>query len=72
MFGYKVETKLVKENKKSTTEAPAPLVNAEDVQRVAKNVVKYIAIGAGAVMVTATVLDTISKIVVSKSTKEDR
>ena len=64
MFGRHLEVKLVK-NSKETTEATTPLVNPEDVRRIAKDVVKYVTIGAAALMATATVLDTVSKITVN-------
>ncbi|AMM44404.1 hypothetical protein MUDCAT_36 [Arthrobacter phage Mudcat] len=65
-----IQVKLVKDQPVSE-EAVTPSVTPEDVQRVAKNVVKYVAVGAAAVLAAATILDTVSKIVVDKATSSD-
>ncbi|ALY08724.1 hypothetical protein FDH65_gp39 [Arthrobacter phage Circum] len=65
-----IQVKLVKDQPVSE-EAVTPSVTPEDVQRVAKNVVKYVAVGAAAVLAAAAILDTVSKIVVDKATSSD-
>ncbi|AXH44174.1 membrane protein [Arthrobacter phage GoCrazy] len=65
-----IQVKLVKDQPVSE-ETVTPSVTPEDVQRVAKNVVKYVAVGAAAVLAAATILDTVSKIVVDKATSSD-
>ncbi|ASR80096.1 hypothetical protein PQB77_gp35 [Arthrobacter phage Correa] len=65
-----IQVKLVKD-KPVSEEAVTPSVTPEDIQRVAKNVVKYVAVGAAAVLAAATILDTVSKIVVDKATSSD-
>ncbi|ASR80291.1 hypothetical protein SEA_JEGGS_37 [Arthrobacter phage JEGGS] len=65
-----IQVKLVKDQPVSE-EAVTPSVTPEDIQRVAKNVVKYVAVGAAAVLAAATILDTVSKIVVDKATSSD-
>ncbi|ASR80001.1 hypothetical protein SEA_ARCADIA_37 [Arthrobacter phage Arcadia] len=65
-----IQVKLVKDQPVSE-EAVTPSVTPEDIQRVAKNVVKYVAVGAAAVLAAAAVLDTVSKIVVDKATTSD-
>lgn len=65
-----IQVKLVKDQPVAE-ETVIPSVTPEDIQRVAKNVVKYVAVGAAAVLAAATILDTVSKIVVDKATTDN-
>lgn len=65
---------VIKDDETATTESILPKVTIEDVDRIAKNVVKYVAIGTVAVVGAIIAMDTASQVTVNhfkETPKED-